>query len=90
MPLKMDIKRFFDTINDQTLKTLIQKNIKDEKVLKIIDTIIDSFKNNDGALGPVEIPLGNATSQLFANIYLHELDDFIKTATSRKTLPTLL
>ena len=56
--LKMDIKRFFDTINHQTLKTLIQKNIKDEKALKIIDTIIDSFKVSDGILGPVGIHSG--------------------------------
>ncbi len=76
--LKMDIKRFFDTINHQILKTLIRKNIADEKVLKIIDTIIDSFKVSSGPSGSVGIPLGNATSQLFANVYLHELDDFIK------------
>lgn len=76
--LKMDIKRFFDTINHQILKTLIRKNIRDKKALKIIDTIIDSFKVQSGPLGAVGIPLGNATSQLFANIYLHELDDFIK------------
>ena len=76
--LKMDIKRFFDTVNHRILKTLIRKNIRDEKTLKIIDTIIDSFKVNSGPLEDVGIPLGNATSQLFANIYLHELDDFIK------------
>ncbi len=76
--LKMDIKRFFDSINHQTLKTLIRKTLKDESALKIIDTIIESFKVHKGPLGPVGIPLGNATSQLFANIYLHELDDFIK------------
>jgi hypothetical protein len=74
----MDIKRFFDAINHQVLKTLIRKNIADENVLKIIDTIIDSFKINSGPSGNVGIPLGNATSQLFANVYLHELDDFIK------------
>ena len=76
--LKMDIKRFFDTINHQILKTLLRKNIADEKALKIIDIIIDSFKVSSGPSGSVEIPLGNATSQLFANVYLHELDDFIK------------
>lgn len=76
--LKMDIKRFFDTISHDILKTLIRKNIVDEKALKIIDTIIDSFKVKSGPLGAVWIPLGNATSQIFANVYLHELDDFIK------------
>ncbi len=76
--LKMDIKRFFDTINHGILKTLLRKKIKDEKALKIIDTIIDSFRVSSGPMGDVGIPLGNATSQLFANVYLHELDDFIK------------
>ena len=73
--LKMDVKRFFDSVDHKILKSLIRKNIKDSKVLNIIDVIIDSF--NAGAEGK-GIPLGNVTSQLFANIYLHELDDFIK------------
>ena len=76
--LKMDIKRFFDTIDHRILKTLIRKSIQEEKVLKIIDIIIDSFRVKEGSLGGVGIPLGNVTSQIFANIYLHELDDFIK------------
>lgn len=72
--LKMDIKRFFDTIDHNILKHLIRKNIYDEKFLKIIDTIIDSFNKGQN----VGVPLGNVTSQLFANLYLHELDCFIK------------
>jgi retron-type reverse transcriptase len=76
--LKMDIKRFFDTVNHRLLKLLIRRSIKDEKALVIIDIIIDSFQIRDGELGGMGIPLGNVTSQLFANIYLHELDDFIK------------
>lgn len=67
--LKMDIKRFFDSIDHHILKTLIRKSIKDERFLKIIDIIIDSF-NKEQDMG---IPLGNVTSQLFANVYLHEL-----------------
>jgi RNA-directed DNA polymerase len=62
----------------QILKTLIRKSVADEKALKIIDTIIDGFKVNSGPSRNVGIPLGNSTSQLFANVYLHELDDFIK------------
>jgi retron-type reverse transcriptase len=73
--LKMDIKRFFDTINHKILKALIRKRVYDDKVLKIIDSIIDSFTKNEKNTG---IPLGNVTSQLFANVYLHVLDDFIK------------
>lgn len=73
--LKMDIKRFFDSVDHKILKNLLRKHIYDEKFLKIIDTIIDSFSANEKQKG---IPLGNVTSQLFANVYLHELDHFIK------------
>jgi retron-type reverse transcriptase len=76
--LKMDIRRFFDTIDHQILKILLRKNIQDEKALKLIDSIIDSFKVNSGVTGNIVIPLGNVTSQLFANLYLNELDDFVK------------
>jgi hypothetical protein len=76
--LKMDIRRFFDSIDHQILKVLLQKHIKDENTLKITDMIIDSFKIKEGQMGDVGIPLGNVTSQLFANVYLHELDIFIK------------
>jgi RNA-directed DNA polymerase len=76
--LKMDIKRFFDSINHSILKGLIWKKVREEKFLNLLDIIIDSFRVKTGKWGGVGIPLGNVTSQLFANIYLHELDDFIK------------
>lgn len=76
--LKMDIKRFFDSVNHNMLKVLLRERILDDKALKIIDAIIDSFHTRVGANGKVGMPLGNVTSQLFANIYLHELDLFIK------------
>jgi len=75
--LKMDIRRFFDTVDHRILKILLRKNIKDDNVLKTTEMIIDSFKIKKGDRN-VGIPLGNVTSQLFANIYLHELDDFMK------------
>ncbi len=64
-------------MDHQILKTLLQKSIQDENLLKTTDRIIDSFKLKD-ATGNIGIPLGNVTSQLFANVYLHELDDFVK------------
>ncbi|MBS0615368.1 MAG: group II intron reverse transcriptase domain-containing protein [Verrucomicrobia bacterium] len=76
--LKMDIRRFFDNIDHQILKKLIQKNLHDEKILHLVGTIIDSFNTQNSSHSAVGIPLGNVTSQLFANIYLHELDMFIK------------
>lgn len=72
--LKMDVRRFFDSMDHGVLKRLLRKMIEDEKVLILIDRIIDSFMMEEG----VGLPLGNVTSQLFANIYLHELDMFIK------------
>ena len=76
--LKIDIKRFFDTICHPILKKLIKKHLKDQKILTLIDHIIDSFyhKNEQGQIRG--LPLGNVTSQVFANIYLHELDVFVK------------
>jgi retron-type reverse transcriptase len=74
----MDIRRFFDSVDHSILKQLLRNPIKDENVLKITDMIIDSFKIDVGSGGNIGIPLGNVTSQLFANVYLHELDHFVK------------
>lgn len=72
--LKCDIKKFFASVNKNILINIIQKNILDEDVLWLLKIIINSFdKNSDKGL-----PLGNVTSQLFANIYLNELDQFVK------------
>lgn len=76
--LKMDIRRFFDSADHSILKRLLRNSIKDENVLKTTDMIIDSFRVNVGPMGSIGIPLGNVTSQLFANVYLHELDQFVK------------
>ncbi|MCB9092834.1 MAG: group II intron reverse transcriptase domain-containing protein [Halobacteriovoraceae bacterium] len=82
--LKMDIRRFFDSIDHRLLKSLIQKRIKDPRVLTLVDKIIDSFvfQTIDGRA--VGLPLGNVTSQLFANIYLHELDLYVKHGLRKK------
>jgi len=69
--LKIDIKKYFDSIDHLILKNIIRKTIGDD-IIWLIDDIIDS----NGA--DVGIPIGNLTSQLFANIYLNELDQFAK------------
>lgn len=71
--VKIDIKKFFYSINRDILKKVLRKKIKDEKMLAILDQIIDS--SPEGEKG---IPLGNVTSQDFANIYMNELDQFVK------------
>lgn len=72
--LKCDIKKFFDSIDHDILLSLLSQRIKDDKLLRLINIIIDSFETEKGK----GIPLGNLTSQLFANVYLDPLDKFIK------------
>ena len=72
--LKCDVKKFFDSINQEILFELIKKEIKNKRTLNLIQKIIGSFAKAEGR----GLPLGNVTSQLFANIYLNELDQFIK------------
>ena len=59
--LKMDIVKFYPSIDHDILKTILRKKIKDKDLLWLLDVIIDSA---DG------VPIGNYLSQYFANIYL--------------------
>lgn len=75
--LKCDIAKFFASIDHAVLKNLIRWRISDSRALILIDSIIDSYHNKDFK-DKKGLPLGNLTSQLFANIYLNEFDQFIK------------
>jgi len=72
--LKCDIRRFFDSIDQNILTRLIDRKIKDEGARWLIGQILRSFSKTPN----VGLPLGNVTSQLFANIYLNELDQYVK------------
>ncbi len=72
--LKCDIRKFFDSINQDILTKLIDKKIEDKDTRWLIGQILGSFSKTPGR----GLPLGNVTSQLFANIYLNELDQFVK------------
>lgn len=72
--LKCDIKKFFDSIDQETLLSIIERKIKDPDALWLIKLIVESFETKKGK----GLPIGNVTSQLFANIYLNELDQFAK------------
>jgi retron-type reverse transcriptase len=72
--LKCDIRKFFDSIDHKILISILSKKIGDSNIIFLLQKIIDSFEKSKGK----GIPLGNLTSQLFANIYLNELDQFIK------------
>ncbi|MFH2013528.1 MAG: reverse transcriptase domain-containing protein [Patescibacteria group bacterium] len=78
--LKCDIKKFFPTIDHKILINIIAQRIKDNDMLWLLKTNIESFSSefssqNDGAKGT---PIGNLTSQLFINIYMNEMDQYIK------------
>jgi len=70
--IQCDIAKYFNSVDHTILFSLIEKKIKDKVVLRIISEIIRSKTGERG------IPIGNLTSQLFANIYLNELDHFVK------------
>lgn len=67
--LKLDIKKFYPSIDNEILKSIIRKKIKCERTLNLLDIIINSTKG---------VPIGNYLSQYFSNIYLSGLDHFIK------------
>ena len=67
--LKMDIKKFYPSCNNEITKQIIRKKIKDVKLLWLMDEIIDSTKG---------LPIGNYLSQYLGNIYLSDYDHFVK------------
>lgn len=70
--LKLDIKKFFESVDHNVLLSIVQGRIRDEDLLWLLKNILKSFSKEKG------IPIGNLTSQLFANIYLNELDQFVR------------
>ena len=68
--LKMDIKKYFNSIDKQILFNILKKKIKDKKLLWLIANILTVQKRRNG------IEIGNYTSQTFANIYLNEVDQY--------------
>lgn len=72
--LKCDIRKFFDSVDHNILECLISKKIDDKKLISLMQEVIRSYETCPGK----GIPLGNLTSQLFSNIYLDELDQYVK------------
>jgi len=70
--LKADIRHYFESIDHCTLLAIIRKKIKDDSVLWLVNLILSSAADAKG------MPLGNWTSQFFANVYLNELDQYVK------------
>lgn len=88
--LRMDVRKYFPSISWDILIDILERKVEDKGLLSILKTIVTNhtLTNLDRKvfydtkiINPAErkgIPIGNLTSQLFANIYLNELDQFIK------------
>ena len=90
--LKLDVRRYFPSIDQAILKEVLRHHLRDERVLALLDLIIDTgpesapappvYFPGNGLLTPLErrcgIPIGNLTSQFFANLYLNDLDHGVK------------
>lgn len=72
---KADLKHYFETVNHGLLLRILSKKIQDRKVLNLIRKILSNYNAKTAGKG---MPLGNLTSQFFANVYLNEMDYFIK------------
>ena len=70
--LKMDIAKYFQSIDKRVLEEIIKRKFKDKDILWILGEILHSKDSEKG------LPIGNLTSQIFANIYYNEADQYIK------------
>lgn len=74
--LKCDIRKFFQSIDHEILKSLLARIFKDRALFDLLERVIDhappDAEPNKG------LPIGNLTSQHFANQYLGELDHYLK------------
>jgi hypothetical protein len=71
---RADVKKFFDNVDQQKLIDIISLKVSDEKAMSLFKKVICSYS----IFSKKGIPIGNLTSQIFANIYLNEFDRFIK------------
>lgn len=90
--LKLDISKYFYRVDHEILMGILRKKIADKDLLHVLSVIINCEDTNfglplgadigdvafDELLGEVGLPIGNLTSQMFANLYLNELDQFCK------------
>jgi len=89
--LKADVQKFFPSLDHEILKALVARKIKDRDVLWLVGQIIDhsnsqeeivNYFPGDDLFTPSDrrrgIPIGNQTSQFFANVYLNPLDHIVK------------
>lgn len=70
--LQCDIRKFYPSIRHDVMKYILRKKISDRRISKILDNIVDSAGDEKN------VPIGNLTSQWFGNVFLNELDHFVK------------
>lgn len=70
--LQCDIRKFYPSINHQIMFDIVKRKIADKKLLNVLHNIIWSCG------GETNLPIGNLTSQWMGNVYLNELDHFVK------------
>lgn len=70
---KMDVRRYFENIDHAILLSALSRTVADQRIYWLCESIIKSF-----GTGGKGLPLGNLTSQWFGNIYLTELDWYVK------------
>ncbi len=73
--LKCDIRKFFASIDQNLLLSIVDARITDKRIVNLLSEIIGSFSSTEKDKG---LPLGNLTSQLLVNIYMNEFDQFVK------------
>ncbi len=73
--LKCDIKKFFASIDHAILKKILERHIADIDIRWLINQVVSSFHTTASGVG---LPLGNLTSQLLVNVYMHEFDMYLK------------
>lgn len=73
--LKADIKKYFENVNHKILIKIIREKIKDRRIIRLIQII---FANGANGASDFGMPLGNLTSQFFANVFLNKLDYYVK------------
>lgn len=71
--VKLDVRKYYDSISHDVLRARLRRMFKDKWLLALFDSIIDSYGTNGKGL-----PIGNLTSQYFANLYLSDLDHKVK------------
>lgn len=70
--MKCDVRKYFESINQKRLLDILESQVQEKSIFNLIKIVVESFNSEIGK----GIPLGNITSQIFANIYLNDLDKF--------------